>query len=129
MLTPEMLRLINDHPAGMVATINEDGTFVFQSVPRDLPVQLSGIADGWVSTSASAADILSRFPYVSSQQHASTMHHTIVVSQLFPPRRNRQIVLAMEPTATCRIKVATATGTAVPDVALSMSPNIAWSPG
>ncbi len=26
MLTPAMLRLINDHPAGMVATINEDGT-------------------------------------------------------------------------------------------------------
>ena len=26
MLTPEMLRLIHDHPAGMVATINEDGT-------------------------------------------------------------------------------------------------------
>jgi len=26
MLTPEMLRLINDHPAGMVATINENGT-------------------------------------------------------------------------------------------------------
>ncbi|MEM9107778.1 MAG: pyridoxamine 5'-phosphate oxidase family protein [Pseudomonadota bacterium] len=26
MLTPEMLRLINDHPAGMVASINENGT-------------------------------------------------------------------------------------------------------
>jgi len=26
MLTPEMQRLINDHPAGMVATINENGT-------------------------------------------------------------------------------------------------------
>ena len=26
MLTPEMLRLITDHPAGMVATINENGT-------------------------------------------------------------------------------------------------------
>lgn len=26
MLTPEMLRLINDHPAGMVATINDNGT-------------------------------------------------------------------------------------------------------
>jgi hypothetical protein len=57
------------------------------------------------------------------------MHGNMVVSQLFPPEDDRPIELAMEPTATCRIKVVTSDGTAVPEVAISMSPNIAWSPG
>jgi hypothetical protein len=57
------------------------------------------------------------------------MHDTIVISQLFPPQEERPIELAMEPTATCRIKVVSTDGSAAPNVNLSMSPNIAWSPG
>lgn len=111
------------------ASINEDGTFVFPSVPRDVHVQLSAIADGWVSVSAPPVEILQRFHYVRMPQHAQSMHDTMVISQLFPPKNNRQIVLEMEPTATCRIKVVTTDGAAVPNVNLGMSPNLAWSPG
>lgn len=109
-------------------SIEEDGSFEFPSVPRGVEIQLSAIADGWVSCSASPTQIMYRFPYVSHRKHAQSMHDSIVVSQRYPAYR-KEIEIPMEPTATCRIKVVTEEGDAVSGIGISMSPNIAWSPG
>ena len=111
------------------AEISEDGTFEFASVPREIDIQLIANCDGWVSQSAPAEEILQRFPYVTTDEHAQSMRDGMTIAQLFSAEKAEPIVLKMEPTATCEFKVVDQSGAPVPDVMVYLSPNAVWSPG
>jgi beta-lactamase regulating signal transducer with metallopeptidase domain len=111
------------------AEIGEDGTFEFPSVPREIDIQLIANCDGWVSQSAPTEEILQRFPYVTTDEHAQSMRDGMTVAQLFSAEKAEPIVLRMEPTAICEFKVVDQSGAPVPDVTVYLSPNAAWSPG
>ncbi len=110
-------------------SIKPDGTFTFDSVPRGAEIQLTAVNDDWVSVSAPPAEILGRFPYVTTAEHAQHMHDTIVTGQSFAPEAARSLVLEMEPTATCNFTVVDDSGEAVEGAAIYMSPNMASAPG
>ena len=111
------------------AQIREDGTFEFASVPREIDIQLIANCDGWVSRSAPAEEILQRFSYVTTDEHAQSMRDGMTISQLFPAEKSEPIVLEMEPTANCEFRVVDQSGAPVPDVMVYLSPNAVWSPG
>ncbi len=104
-------------------SIKPDGTFAFDSVPRGADIQLTAVNDDWVSVSAPPDEIPGRFPYVTTGQHAQSMHDTMVVAQSFTTDALRPLVLEMEPTATCDFTVVDIGGAAVEEAAIYMSPN------
>ena len=92
-----------------------------------LPARID--CDGWVSQSAPAEEILSRSPYVTTDEHAQSMRDSMTIARLFSAEKAKPIVLKMEPTATCEFKVVDQSGAPVPDVMVYLSPNAVWSPG
>lgn len=111
------------------AVIGEDGTFEFASVPRDIDIQLIANCDGWVSQSAPAEEILQRFPYVTTDDHARMMRDSMTIAQLFSVEPTAPVVLQMESTTTCEFTVLDQSGAPVPDATIYLSPNAVWSPG
>ncbi len=121
---------INEHPSydnsiswQDSAVIGEDGTFEFASVPRDIDIQLIANCDGWVSQSAPAEEILQRFSYVTTDDHARMMRDSMTIAQLFSAEQAEPVVLKMEPTAICEFKVLDQSGAPVPDATVYLSPN------
>ena len=90
---------------------------------------MTAVNDDWVSVSAPAEEILGRFPYVTTAEHAQHMHDTMVIGQPFAPDAPRPLVLEMERTATCDFTVVDNAGEAVEGAAIYMSPNKAVAPG
>ena len=110
-------------------TVAADGTFEFESIPREADIQLTAISDGWVSVSAEPTSVLERFPYVTTPQHAENMHNTITISQSFPPETQQPLILEMEQTATCHFLVVDVDDQPVAAAQIFMSPNTANAPG
>jgi len=88
-------------------TINADGTFAFESLPPGR-VEVIAICDGFVSVDGSKATGL-RLPQVF------TLDET-----------NLDIVVKMEPTATCEITVQDDQGHPLPGADVAFWPNVQW---
>ncbi|MEM7476007.1 MAG: hypothetical protein AAF483_13520 [Planctomycetota bacterium] len=111
------------------ATVAEDGTFAFESVPRGFPVYCIANCEGWVSESCPAEEILQSYSYVNTLAHAHTMHETIVVAQPFPHSEADNPVIKMEPTADCEFQIVGPDGHAIAGVSVSISANYSMFPG
>ena len=86
--------------------VNEDGTFVFESLPRAGEVQLIAVCDGAVSTTT--------VPDARS----------FVMGQLFDVVQDQvEVVLEMEPTGSLEVKVKTLDDKPVTDAQISSWPN------
>ncbi len=111
------------------AKIAANGTFEFESIPRGADIQLTAITDGWVSVSADPESVLKRFHYVTTPQHAESMHRSITIAQSFSPETPHPLIVEMEQTATCHFLVVDADDKPVANAQISMSPNNANAPG
>jgi hypothetical protein len=106
-------------------TIKEDGSFVFESLPRGDVVQLIALCDGWVSRNPTAEELHAVLPWL---QRAIGESRT--VPQVFTLAADRIApTIAMERAATCRVKVVGPDGKPLPQVQVAMWPNHIWLRG
>ena len=89
--------------------VNEDGTFVFASMPQTGTLQLLAICDDWVGVQGKA-------PFVTGENFE-------VEDQPL------DVELKMEPTFTAKIKIVDKTRTPIAGVSCQCSPNQLWLKG
>ena len=100
-------------------TIKEDGTFVFESLPRNAVAGLIAVSDGWICTAPDPADFI-RLGIADRVTRGGNR----VKPQLAKLEGNRiEPVIEMESTATCRVKVTTKEGEPIAGADVGMSPN------
>ena len=98
------------------AEVAEDGTFVFESLPRDKDevVQLVGLCEGYASTSHGGFEPgASRATPQKARLGEPVVHHT----------------LEMIPTAKCILQFRDFNGKPLPDVEAAFNPNVKWLSG
>lgn len=112
-----------------VATgIDEDGNFIFESLPRGDTVQIIAISDGWVSASSTAHEVaeyghannFATEPLDDRQMKASNRVYPRLY-RLIPPEI--EAVLPMEATLSCMVTVIDDNGLPIPDARVGFSPN------
>ncbi len=100
--------------------INEDGTFVIESVPRDEVIQLIPICDGWVPTTPAKEFVAPFFPADVLNPTLSTPHPFQVVGEVIKP------TLPMEKSTSIRITVQQPDGNPLSGAEVSMWPTQHW---
>ena len=108
-----------------VATIAEDGTFAFESLPRGDVVQMISVCDGWVSKTPNEDVYKQVVPWLRVPGAASfTLPQPFVLDE-----KTIDAELEMEPTATCEVTVLDPDGKPLPDAKIAMWPNQAFLGG
>jgi hypothetical protein len=112
-----------------VATnIDEDGNFIFETLPAGDTVQIIAISDGWVSASSTSREVadygeannFATEPLDDRQMKASNRVYPRLY-RLTPPEI--EPVLPMEATLSCMVTVVDDNGLPIPDAKVSFSPN------
>lgn len=107
------------------ATIEEDGTFVFESLPTGEVLQLIPVCDDWVPVNPTKDDIIPFFP-----EAAERMVTTFSQPQLF--RLDAPLVepiLKMAPATSVRVTVVDQAGKPMSGVEVASWPNQIWFDG
>lgn len=99
--------------------INDDGTFTIQSWPADLPVQITGLAEGYVLASGDPPEDYQR-SYDASRD--PFQRPQIVMPENF----GDEIVLTMEPMVPVTARVVDLDDKPVADVEVASWPNVGW---
>ncbi|MEX0724659.1 MAG: M56 family metallopeptidase [Planctomycetaceae bacterium] len=114
-----------------MAEIREDGTFAFESLPRDTNLQLVALCDGWISRSTSEAEAKFYAKEYGLTIFSSPFHDvTRITPRLF--RLDGEVVkpvLAMEPTATCEVIVEDEDGKPIEGADVNINPAVGWYQG
>lgn len=116
---------------GEFTRLKADGTFVFESLPRETNLQLIAVCDGWTSRSPTVAEIdeyfqkyrLKRpphFPAEGGMVAASLYRLTGTVAKP---------VLAMQRTTSCEVTVVDPLGKPIEDVKICIIPYANWLGG
>lgn len=102
--------------------INEDGTFVFKSVPRDEVIQLIPICDGWVPVTPAREMVATFFPgrAINLNTHMSSPLPFQVVGEAIKP------TIPMEKSTSIRITVQQPDGKPLSGAEVLMWPNQYW---
>jgi hypothetical protein len=108
--------------------IDEDGNFVFESLPAGDTVQLIAISDGWVSASSTSREVaeygnansFATEPLDDRQMKASNRVYPRLY-RLTPPEI--EPVLPMEATLSCMVSVVDDNGLPIPDAKVGFWPN------
>jgi hypothetical protein len=108
--------------------IDEDGNFVFESLPADDTLQLIAISDGWVSASSTSREVaeygqannFATEPLDDRQMKAGNRVYPRLY-RLTPPEI--EPVLPMEATLSCMVTVVDENGLPIPDAKVSFWPN------
>lgn len=110
------------------ADVQEDGTFVFQSLPRGEVVQLIAVCDGWLSREPTLQEIDVTAPWVkkvAGQMGRGTC--APLVYMLNEP--TLRLKIGMTRTATCEVTVLGPDGSPLPNARVGMWPNQRWLRG
>ena len=104
--------------------IAEDGTFVFESLPRDSILQLIPICDDWVPSIPTKAHVLAFFPEEINQLGNWNSRSLPQLVQLNEPIVNAN--LRMKHATTVRVKVTDQDGRPIPNANVGTYPNQYW---
>ncbi len=108
------------------AEINEDGTFVFESLPDDEVLQLIPVCDGWVPDKANKTDVLKYFPDEMRQFDLSWG----ALPQLVKTEGNSvEAVLPMIAARSVEVTVLGPDGKPLADTEIACAPNQYWFNG
>ncbi|MFV0442680.1 MAG: hypothetical protein ACK5Q5_03810 [Planctomycetaceae bacterium] len=108
--------------------INQNGEFTFESLPRDVDLQVSGICQGHLSsddTKDRLQALADQFPR-KGPLHFGSLKFSQVVSTV---DAGKPMTLRMEPAAEARIKVIDSNGSPAENVVVGFWPNIYWIGG
>jgi len=101
-------------------TIEEDGTFVFESLPRGDVVQMIAVCDGWISVHPTVEDL----QRVGLEVHQSQISDSRVAPQLALLKGDVATpVIKMQQTAACRVTVLGPDGNPIENAQVYTSPN------
>ena len=105
------------------ATINEDGTFVFESLPPGEVLQMISICDGWVAAPPNQGEVLRFFP-------KETRARGMVTPQLIELKGEKvEPVIEMEKTTSVEVTVFDPSGEPLEGATVVMWPNQYWFDG
>jgi hypothetical protein len=104
-------------------TINKDGTFEFESLPRNALVQMIAVCDGWLSANPQPADLETK-----ELQYSARRFTTIRVLPQLTLLEGDQIAptINMETSASCRITVINENDQPIEGATVTMWPNQMW---
>ena len=109
------------------AKISEDGTFVFESLPRDEAIQMIPICDGFVPAKPKPEDVLAVLPTDSPDQIKRMIDAFTATPQLVKSAGNDvAVTLLMTKAATVTVKVVDQDGKPVKNVRVATNPNQYW---
>jgi hypothetical protein len=110
------------------ARLQADGTFVFESLPRETDLQLIAVCDGWASRSPSVAEInqYSRDHGLKLRSPYTATNGVVTASLCRLSGRLVSPVLAMQRTTSCAVTVVNESGKPIGDVEVGFSPNQMW---
>lgn len=110
------------------AKIEPDGSFVFESLPRDEVVQMLPICDGWVPAKPKPEEVLALLPNVTDPDKlANRIDHFEATPQLIKTKGDSiSTTLYMVKGPTLTIEIVDQTGKSLEGVALGTSPNQFW---
>jgi hypothetical protein len=109
--------------------IKDDGTFVFQSLPRGEAVQMLAVCDGWLSREPTQQEIDLTVPWLKKLADARVGGSTCapLVYMLNVPKL--RVNVEMNRTATCEITVVGPDGSPLPNAHVGLWPNQHWFRG
>jgi hypothetical protein len=100
------------------APVESDGTFTIDAWPADEALQLIAVCDGYVATSGKAPEAVEHPP--------DPAHDSFGRPQVFMPRSDEQITVAMMPMARCEVTAEDERGDPAPGVKIFSFPNVGW---
>lgn len=104
------------------ATIHEDGTFVFESLPTDEVLQMIPICDDWIPSKPDQATVLTLYP-----ESIARLDSTSTIPQLVALKGPLvQTTLAMEPSTSVQVTVTTPDGKPLSGATVAVTPNQSW---
>jgi hypothetical protein len=109
--------------------IQEDGSFVFASLPRGEVVQLIAVCDGWLSREPNQQEIDVTTPWVkriASARGGNSMWAPLVYMLNEP---TVSLTIEMVATAACEVTVLKPDGSPLPNASVSLWPNQSWLRG
>ena len=98
--------------------IQSDGTFVIDSWPDDEPIQLIALCDGFIAANGSAPEEVANPPAPGSGH--------IGLPQVFRPRSDGRIELAMSPLVRCNVTAVDTNDQPAEGVEVLAWPNVLW---
>jgi beta-lactamase regulating signal transducer with metallopeptidase domain/parvulin-like peptidyl-prolyl isomerase len=111
------------------AEVRDDGTFVIESVPPDMTLQLVGLCDGWITRSTTREEFKdyawhdgfwSRYPAVDDRT-------TSLIPRLYyVQNRTVKLVLPMERTGSCEVAVVDDEQNPIEGASVIFNPNVQW---
>ena len=127
---PHLADLAADiHPwsISLEANINEDGSFVFESVPADEDLQIIALCDGWVSRSPTAQELTAYAKAHGFETDDGREPDGEVYPQLFrTTTAGINPIVPMERTTDCEVTVVDDAGQPLADAKVSFDPNQCW---
>jgi hypothetical protein len=117
----------NDLHLEFAAEVAADGTFVFESIPANEPLQLVAVCDGWVSSSPTDDQIVEyRNRWIQSPLvfDASRFGQRFACAQIvLPAEQADKPTILMQPTAACEVTVQDDQGQSIPGASVSFTAN------
>jgi hypothetical protein len=113
------------------ADVKEDGTFVFESVPPDVTLQVLAYCEGWISQSTTADELRSfksRAGFWASDRGMEEGGTTRPRLQHVSSGLTR-MQMRMEPTADCEVTLVDERDQPVSGAQVAFSPNVTWFNG
>ena len=109
------------------AKIEKDGTFVFESVPDDVALQMTAVCDGWISAKPFLDDCVEAFPHIDADRIQSSIEGYDICPQVVRVKGDvDDYVLNMNRSGTLKVDVVDDKGDAIEDAEVEVVPLHGW---